>query len=72
MNIEKIKNLIELYKGKTINFCFNGSRNQIEEFFGTIVATYPSIFTVEVKDNKIVKSFTYSDVLIHKLVIKEQ
>lgn len=70
MNIEKVRDRINLYKGKTISFRFNGNRNQIEEFSGTITDTYPSIFIVKVVDNGIVKSFSYNDVLIHKLVIK--
>ena len=71
MNIEKVKSKINLYKGKIKNFKFNGTRNKIEEFSGTIVSTYPSIFIVKVMDNNMVKSFSYSDVLIHKLVIKD-
>ena len=71
MNIEKVKDRINLYKGKIINFKFNGTRNKVEEFSGTIVSTYPSIFIVKVIDNDTVKSFSYSDVLIHKLIIRE-
>jgi len=71
MNIEKVKSKINLYKGKIKNFKFNGTRNKVEEFSGTIVSTYPSIFIVKVMDNNMVKSFSYSDVLIHKLVIKD-
>ena len=32
MNIEKVKDKVSEYKGQTLNFRFNGSRNQIEEF----------------------------------------
>ena len=71
MNIEKIKSKIDLYKGKTKSFKFNGTRNKVEGFSGTIVSTYPSIFIVKVIDNGIVKSFSYSDILIHKLIIKD-
>ena len=71
MNIEKVKDKINLYKGKTINFKFNGARNKIEEFSGIIVDTYSSVFTVKTIDTESIKSFSYSDVLIHKLVIKE-
>ena len=46
MNIEMLKNRISNYKGKTLNFRFNGSRNQIEEFSGKIIETYDSIFTI--------------------------
>jgi len=69
MNIEKVRNRINSYKGQTLQFRFNGSRNQIEEFSATIIDTYPSIFTVRLKENSIVKSFSYSDVLIRKLVV---
>ena len=70
MNIDKIKDKVELCIGKEKNFRFNGSRNQIEEFEGIITDMYPSIFIVKLKDNNSVKSFSYSDILIHKLVIK--
>ena len=69
MNIEKVKDKIDSYKGQTLQFRFNGSRNQIEEFSATVIATYPSIFTVKVLDSSLVKSFSYSDVLIRKLVV---
>lgn len=69
MNIEKVKTKINSYKGQTLNFRFNGSRNQIEEFSATIIDTYPSIFLVKLEDSSQVKSFSYSDVLIKKLVL---
>ena len=71
MNIEKVKNVILLSKGKIFNFRFNGTRNKIEEFRGMIIDTFPSIFIVKVVNNDILKSFSYSDVLIHRLIIKE-
>ena len=69
MNIEKIRNKVNLYKGKTIQFRFNGSRNQIEEFQATVLDTYDSIFIVKLETNEMIKSFSYSDILIHKLVL---
>ena len=36
MNIDKIRKRIASYKGQTINFRFNGSRNQIEEFSASL------------------------------------
>ena len=69
MNIEKVKNRVSSYKGQTLSFRFNGSRNQIEEFSATIIDTYPSIFIVRLEDSLQVKSFSYSDVLIKKLVM---
>ena len=69
MNIDKVRNKINSYKGQTLQFRFNGSRNQIEEFSATIIDTYPSVFIVKVLENSLVKSFSYSDVLIRKLVV---
>ena len=69
MNIEKVREKISSYKGQKLQFRFNGSRNQIEEFNATIVDLYPSIFLVKLEDSKVVKSFSYSDVLIKKLVM---
>lgn len=71
MNIEKVRNKIISYKGQTMQFRFNGSRNQIEEFSATIIDTYPSVFIVKVIDSSLVKSFSYSDVLIRKLVVTQ-
>lgn len=69
MNILKIKNAIENMKNKPLHFKINGSRNQIEEFDGKIIETYNYIFIIET--NNIKKSFTYSDILIENLEIKE-
>ena len=70
MNIEKVKSKVFTFKGIEKSFKFNGSRNQVEEFSGVIIDTYPSIFLVRLNSNNLVKSFSYSDVLIHKLIIK--
>lgn len=68
--INKIKEDIQNKKGKRLKFRFNGARNQIEEFEGTIVETYNYIFTIKtVNDKEEIKSFTYSDVLIDNLEI---
>ena len=48
-------------------FRYNGSRNQIEEFSGKITACYKFVFIIDTGD--IVKSFSYSDVLIGALDI---
>lgn len=68
MNIEKIKEKINNLKNKKISFKVNGSRNQIEEFEGIITETYNYIFIVETENMK--KSFSYSDVLINNIEIK--
>lgn len=69
MNIEKVKKKVNEYKGQMLNFRFNGSRNQIEEFSGVIIGTYDYIFTVMIEESKFLKSFSYSDILIKKLVV---
>ena len=71
MNIEKVRNKINSYKGQIMQFRFNGSRNQIEEFSATIIDTYPSIFVVRLENTMQIKSFSYSDVLIKKLVLTQ-
>lgn len=70
MNIQKIKDNLETKKGKKINFKFNGSRNQIEEFSGIIENTYNYIFLVKVdNDNETIRSFAYTDILMESLEI---
>lgn len=72
MNIEKIRNTIENSKGKKKIFRFNGSRNQIEEFSGTIENVYNYIFLVKIdNDNESLRSFSYTDILTESLEIFE-
>jgi len=66
--LDKIKASIENSVGKECFFRFNGSRNQIEEFRGTINGTYSAIFTIAV-ENFGVRSFSYSDILTKNLEI---
>lgn len=69
MNIEKIKENVEALKNKKMSFKINGSRNQIEEFEGTITETYNYVFIVQTNDLK--KSFSYTDILINNIEIKQ-
>lgn len=72
MNIEKIKNVIENIKGEKRVFRFNGSRNQIEEFSGTIENVYDYIFLIKIdNENESIRSFSYTDVLTDSLEIFE-
>lgn len=72
MSIDKIKSFIEDNMNQQINFRFNGSRNQIEEFSGKIVSMYKSIFLVKVDGVSFTKSFSYADVLIGNLELSLQ
>ncbi len=70
MNIEKIKTDLENNKGKVLKFKFNGARNQVEEFSGTIENTYNYVFLVKLDDdNKQIRSFSYTDILTESLEI---
>ena len=66
--LDKIRNLVIQNQGIDHTFRFNGIRNQNEEFMGKIVGIYPAIFTIEL-ENKVIKSFSYSDLLINNLEI---
>ena len=69
MNIDKVREEVKLKEGEVLHFKFKGSRNQIVEFDGKIVGTYPAIFVVRtLKDNNI-KSFSYSDLVTSSLEI---
>lgn len=67
--ISKIKNDLIDKKGKLLKFRYNGSRNQIDEFEGTIVGLYDYVFTIQTSDKCKIKSFSYSDILINSLEI---
>lgn len=64
--IDKIRDSILLKKGMNNKFRYNGARNQIEEFEGCINGVYNYIFTIKTLNN-VIKSFSYSDVLIGNL-----
>lgn len=73
MTIQKIRGEMEERKGQVLDFKFNGARNQIEEFTGEIVGTYPSVFLIRIQDEShLIKSFSYSDVLTESLEIIEK
>lgn len=68
MMLDNIKNKILENVGIRHKFKYNGSRNQIEEFYGFVNNCYNAIFTIKLDDGSI-KSFSYSDVLINCLEI---
>lgn len=71
MNISKIRKFISEHKGEVFSFRFKGARNQIDEFVGRIVASYPAVFTVKVLDHtNRIKSYSYNDILINHLEMK--
>ena len=68
MMIENVKKVVMQNKGIPCFFRFHGARNQIDEFRGVIINLYPSIFTI-LSDDKVIKSFSYSDILTQSLEI---
>ena len=63
MRIDKIRDNIASCVGKEYLFKVNGSRNQTEKFYGVVTDVYKFIFLIKCS-NGMVKSFSYSDVLI--------
>ena len=73
MNIDKVREDVKLKEGEILHFKFNGSRNQILEFDGMIIETYPAIFVVKLinvdNTSNNIKSFSYSDLVTSSLEI---
>lgn len=70
MNKEMLKKTINDKKGKSFNFVFNGSRNQIEKFSGKIVDAYSSVFLIKTnEENPRILSFSYNDIISSSLEI---
>lgn len=70
--IERLRKRVSMYKNKVIIFKYHGSRNQVEEFTGYIENIYPNVFTIRMVCSDQLRSFSYNDVLIHKLVFKNE
>ena len=69
MILDNVKKKIEMNKGLLKRFVFHGTRNQNEEFEGTIIKMYNSLFLVKTMDGQI-RSYSYADVLISNLEIR--
>lgn len=69
MILDNIKKKIEMNKGLLKRFVFHGARNQNEEFEGTIIKMYNSLFLIKTIDGQI-RSYSYADVLISNLEIR--
>lgn len=69
MILDNVKKKIEMNKGLLKRFIFHGTRNQNEEFEGTIIKMYNSLFLVKMIDGQI-RSYSYADVLISNLEIR--
>ncbi len=65
LSIDNVRKEISSYKGLSINLIVNHGRNKISNYNGKVEDTYPSLFTVAVKDGDNFKKqcYSYSDVL---------
>ncbi|MCL2860850.1 MAG: Veg family protein [Firmicutes bacterium] len=65
ISIDEVKEKVAALKGVKLKVAVNHGRKRIVKYEGEISATYPSVFTMKIDDNKNVKNltFSYSDVI---------
>lgn len=68
MMVEKIKEELNNHLGEKITIKYNLGRNKCEKYDVTLKELYNHVFLVQL-DNKIVKSFSYSDVITKTIKI---
>ena len=66
MNTKKAKEYVRSLLNRNALFKVNIGRNKCEKFEGVVIKMYNNVFTV------ILKSFSYNDVFIGDLMIKEK
>ena len=69
MNIDIIKKELEENIDKTLIIKYNLGRNKIEKYKAKIKNLYNYIFTVELNDTQVLKSFMYTDVITKTIKI---
>ena len=69
IQVEKIKESLNNLKGKTLKIKYNLGRNKYEDYTVVLKDLYDYVFTVVIDFNnqKLIKSFSYADV-ISKLI----
>ena len=68
MTIDMIKEKLNNHLGSKITIKYNLGRNKYEKYDVTLKELYNHVFLVQL-DNKIVKSFSYSDVITKTIKI---
>lgn len=62
--IQNVRESLEKIKGSIVNLEVNRGRKKIVKFDAKLINTYPSVFTVFVKDsNEPKQSYSYTEVL---------
>lgn len=70
MNTLKLKEQVANLKGKKVRVKVNAGRNKYEYYEGTVLVTYPYLFTVQV--GSMIKSFTYVDLLTKDVQLRQE
>ena len=69
--IHTIKKALIPYLGKIVKIKYNLGRNKYETYEAKIIKLYNCVFLIELKENKAVKSFSYTDIITKTLKIYE-
>lgn len=64
-----IRKALSSYLGKTVLIKYNLGRNKYETYKATIKSLYNQVFLVEVQNNRVIKSFSYADIITKTIKI---
>ena len=67
IDLNEIKDKIKGLKGQIVEMSIDRGRKKIEFVSGTVKDIYPSVFTVVIKDQTLLQTFSYFDVLCGKI-----
>jgi len=72
MSIEEAKRHIEKMSGRELAISVNKGRKKIVKYSGLVANIYPSVFTLEILDDKHINllSCSYSDLICGQIQIK--
>lgn len=69
MSLNEVKDNIVSLKGKLIDIRINKGRKKFINQTGEVVDTFPSVFTMRLKGEDGVLSYSYSDIICGTIVI---
>ena len=68
IDLNNVKEKIKMLKGQNVEMSINRGRKKIELVSGMVKDVYPSVFTVAIKDQSLLQTFSYFDVMCGKVV----
>ena len=68
IDLNDIKEKIKMLKGQNVEMSIDRGRKKIELVKGTVKDVYPSVFTILLKDQSLLQTFSYFDVLCGKVI----